>query len=324
MKTKISNIKTLKHSIKIENLKFKIIFLLLISYFLFLISAPAAAAQESIRAFTISPPAIEVRLSPGEKTEGVLKIINDSSEPLTFTTTMQDFIVKDNIGTPQILPPDTLSNKYSGAKWVAVYPSTVTVAPHKSEKLNYYIQVPSDARPGGRYAAIVYTPISTIAVKGTGASVQTSVGTLFYVTVKGPVNESASVSGFKAPGLVENGPVNISTQITNLSDIHITPQAKITLTNLFGGKSDQVSLAKYNIFPEAARNYENKIGKGFMFGPYKANLAGVYGTASLPLAASVSFWVIPWRLILFIIFLVVAISVGYWYLRRRTPVKLTE
>jgi hypothetical protein len=294
-------------------------FLLLASCFLLLASGPGALAQEAIRAFTISPPAIEAKLSPGDKAEGTLKIINDSSEPLTFTTTLQDFIVKDNIGTPQILPPDTLSNKYSGAKWVAVYPSTFTVQPHKSEKLNYYIQVPSSARPGGRYAAIVYTPVSLIAVKGTGASVQTSVGTLFYVTVKGPVTESASVTGFKAPSLVEHGPVKILTQITNFSDIHIAPEAKIILTNLFGGKTDEANLAKYNIFPEVARDYENTLGKGFMFGPYKATLAGTYGSAHLPLAASVSFWVIPWRLILFIIFLMVAISVGYWYLRRRTP-----
>lgn len=279
-----------------------------------------ANAQSVVRAFTISPPAIEAKLSPGDKAEGTIKIINDSPEAITFGTNLQDFIVTDNIGTPQVLPPDTLSNKYSGAKWVAVYPSTVTVAPHKSEKLSYFIQVPADARPGGRYAAIVYTPISTIGVGGTGTAVQTSIGSLFYLTVKGPINESAKISSFKAPRFLENGPVKIETQIANLSDIHINPDGKITLTNFFGGKSAEVNLQKYNIFPEATRKYETNLGKGFMIGPYKATLNATYGSANSPLTAVLSVWIIPWKLILFILLLIAAIAIGYWYLRRRqTP-----
>lgn len=289
---------------------------------LFLLVFPVgkANAQSVIRAFTISPPAVEVKLDPGGKAEGKLKIINDSSDTVTFGTSTQDFIVKDNVGTPDILPPDTLSNKYSGAKWIAIYPSSVTVNAHKSQEVNYYIQVPADARPGGRYAALVYTPITTIDVKGTGAAVQTSVGTLFYITVNGPVTESAQVSGFNVPNFLESAPVKVKTQITNNSDIHIAPDAKITLTNFFGGKSAEANLPKYNVFPGAARNYENSLGSGFMFGPYKVSLAGTYGTAGLPLTAAATLWIIPWRLILFILLLIIVALLGSWYLRKRnTP-----
>jgi hypothetical protein len=296
---------------KIKNKKALLILILLVLPF------QKANAQTLVRGFTVSPPAIEVKLAPGEKVEGVAKVINDSGDAVTFGTSLQDFIVKDNLGVPQILPPDTLSNKYSGAAWIAVYPSTVTVPPHKSQEVNYYIQVPADAKPGGRYAALIYTPFSTLGVKGTGASVQTSVGTLFYITVKGPVNESANVSSFKGPGLIEGGPVEIKTEITNMSDIHIAPEAKITLTNFLGGKSDEVKLATYNIFPEATRQYQNKVGKGFMFGPYKAVLSGIYGSGALPLSATLSFWVIPWKLILFVILLVVAVGLGTWLRQRR-------
>jgi hypothetical protein len=288
-------------------------------FFLLILPFGKANAQSLVRAFTVSPPSVEVKLAPGEKAEGTLKIINDSAGEITFGTSMQDFIVKDSLGTPEILPPDTLSNKYSAAKWVAIYPSSVTVAPHKSEKLSYFIQVPKDARPGGRYSAIVYTPVTTIGVNGTGAAVQTSVGTLFYITVKGQVSESANVSAFEAPGLIEGGPVKVRTQITNLSDIHITPQAKITLTNIFGGKAGEVNLARYNIFPEVARDYQNSLGKGFMLGPYKATLSGTYGASNLALFATTSFWVIPWKLILLGVLVIVAVLFGYWYLRRRTP-----
>ena len=77
------------------------------------LSLGRARAQETLRTFTISPATIPVNLNPGERTEGKLKISNDGDTPLTFNTSVRDFAVKDNIGTPEILPADSLSNKYS-------------------------------------------------------------------------------------------------------------------------------------------------------------------------------------------------------------------
>ncbi|MEK9208111.1 MAG: hypothetical protein AAB922_06495, partial [Patescibacteria group bacterium] len=177
------------------------------------ILAQSARAQETSRTFTISPPTVQAELDPGQQTQGTLKIINDGDSPLVFQTSTQDFIVKDDDGTPYILPPDTLSNKYSGASWIAIYPDVITIEPHKKVEVNYYIQVPSDARPGGHYGAVMYNPTNVMSVSGTGASVNTSVGTLFYLTVKGPVSIKAMVSKFTTQGIWDFGPVKINTSI---------------------------------------------------------------------------------------------------------------
>jgi hypothetical protein len=301
---------------------------LLISILLFTIGflvIQQAHAQEVARTFTISPPAVQVKLDPGKTAEGVLKLVNDSDSPLTFQTSLQDFIVKDAEGTPSILPPNTLSNKYSASTWIGVYPDIITVKPHEKAELNYFIQVPSDARPGGHYAAIMYTPTTTMGVNGTGATVNTSVGTLFYVTVNGPVNIKASITSFLTKSLWDMGPVTLNTKILNVSDVHITPKGTITVTNMLGQKSDQKALAAYNIFPGGvSRNYHTQVGKKFMLGLYKANLEATYGPNNAPLVASASFVVFPWKLAAFIILMVIVIIVGYKYWKKKDNKKEPE
>src|SRR5665811_1546598 len=138
-----------------------IIPLVLASLILLIFVAVKVNAQEK-RTMTIVPPTVSVTIDPGGKSEGVLKVINDSEETLTFTAIMRDFIVEDSIGTPKILPPDMLSDKrFSASNWIAVYPSNFTIEPHQKQELNYYLQTPPDARPGGHYAAIIYTPDTT-------------------------------------------------------------------------------------------------------------------------------------------------------------------
>jgi hypothetical protein len=294
---------------------------LLISIFLFGIGflvIKSANAQEASRTFTISPPGVEVKLDPGKTAEGVIKLINDGNSPLTFQTSLQDFIVKDAEGTPSVLPPNTLSNKYSASTWVAIYPDVVTIKPHEKVELKYFIQVPLDARPGGHYAAVMYTPTTTLGVSGTGATVNTSVGTLFYVTVNGPVSIKASITSFLTKFLWDMGPVTLTTNILNTSDVHITPKGVVTLTNMLGQKSSEKALATYNIFPGGvSRNYHTQVGKKFMLGFYKAHVEATYGPNNALLAANTSFIVFPWKLAAFIILMVIVLIVGYRYWKRR-------
>ena len=289
---------------------------ILVLCYLLLNTALAALAQETQRTYTISPPTVSQKLDPGQKAEGVLKVFNNTDQDLIFTANVRDFIVEDTIGTPEFLPANTLSDKYSAAAWIGVTPSTFTVKPHQQQELNYYIGVPANARPGGHYAAVTYTPSVSIGVSGTGASVNTQAGSLFYIQVNGPIHEQALVSKFFANPFQEYGPVNILTQLKNLGDLHITPQGTITVTGLFFNQTQ--NLPTHNIFPEAARDFSNTFGQSLMIGPYKAVLLASYGTANnLPLMATVSFWVFPWRVTLVVILAAVALILAALYLRKR-------
>lgn len=284
-----------------------------------LVASFSQAQAQTVRTMTVSPPRVEVSLNPGESTEGVIKIINDSNETLTFDVLMQDFIVDNTQGIPNLLPPDALSNEYSASTWIGLESHQVTVPPRTRQELSYYLQVPEDARPGGHYAAVVYSPaVAETGDEGSGATVTSQIGTLFYVTVKGPIQEKADVTLFDGPRFSEYGPIGVTTQIRNMGDNHIRPRGYITVTNMFGEQAYTSPLTERNIFPGGQGvNYENEFGKKWMFGRYKAELLGSYGAQNnLPLAASFYFWVIPWKLILAIFLLIAAVVLGALYLKK--------
>lgn len=297
----------------------KIIFIVISLYTIYyVLYTPVVSAQESPRTMTLVPPAVEKTLNPGDTSEGKMKIINDSNEPLTFTVSIQDFIVSDDIGTPNLLPPNTMDKKYSAASWIGVTPQRFTVEPHNKHEFAYYIQIPKDARPGGHYAAVVFSPKADGNLSSSGASVDIQIGTLFYILINGDVIEHASVSSMQAPGFQEYGPVSITTQIQNASDIHIKPVGQIVLKDIFGRVVDTQALSPNNIFPNVARKYDNVVGKQLMIGPFTAQLSASYGKSkSLPLSASVTFWVFPWRITLLIMLMIIAIILGVLVIKKK-------
>ena len=320
-----------KFKFKIYNLKLKSLLLLLFMFSVLGFTLVKVYAQGlPVQTFTVTPPSVTVTGNPGYYTEGTMGVINDSDLPLTFKAEMHDFIVTDTIGTPEILPPNSLMKTYSAAAWMGVSPDTFTIQPKQRQNLNYYIQVPKDARPGGHYAAVVFVPVQPKGqTQNTGAQVNGQIGTLFSIAVNGQIKESATVSKFFANNFQEYGPVNIQTQIKNFGDLHITPKGYITVTDMLGRKAI-LPLAEHNIFPMAARDYENTFGGHLMFGRFKAELLASYGVNNnLPLMATMYFWVFPWKIVVVVTLVIVALILGLLYYRKYgfkkpTPVKKAE
>ena len=119
--------------LSIKTIKKVLLVIILTTFYLLPNTAPATA-QETLRTFTIVPPTVSQTLDPGGRAEGVMKVINDSSEPLVFTASIHDFIVDNALGTPNLLPPDTLSKKFSAASWIGVTPNSFTVEPHQNRR----------------------------------------------------------------------------------------------------------------------------------------------------------------------------------------------
>lgn len=287
-----------------------------------IIGAKALLAQENqTRTIVISPPSINDRFDAGSNKEGTVKISNTSpTDTITFTAVVRDFIVEDTKGTP-LINVDFGPNKakYAASSWIAIYPTTFTLAPGKSQIVSYYIQIPKDARPGGRYAAVVYESQDRIGVKGSGTGVETHIGSLFVMRINGDIVENASVSRFGAEKVFwEYGPVKILTQLYNGSDSHIRPRGTVTIKNIIGQTVDSQPLREENIFPEAPRDFSNTLGKKLMFGSYTAEFRGTYGDkGDKTLFAAATFFVIPWKIVALVGLTIVVVVLLVIYLRRR-------
>jgi hypothetical protein len=283
-----------------------------------ILSAKMIFAQEAQRTVTISPPTIERTEDPGTTGEGTLKITNNSGTSLTFKAVIRDFVVDNPNGIPHVLVGDTLSTKYSASAWIGVSPNTFTVAPGKTQQLSYYLQIPANARPGGHYAAVMYEPQEVIGGEGTGAGVETHIGSLFYIHVKGNVIENATVKQFSANSFQEYGPVTINTQIANSSDTDIKPQGTVTVKNILGQVAYSQPLEAHNIYPEAVRNFSNKLGKKFMFGPYTAELHATFGAANnKTLFASVGFFILPWKIVGLVVLALIVLILLFIFWRKK-------
>jgi hypothetical protein len=165
------------------------------------------------------------------------------------------------------------------------------------------IMPPANALPGGHYAMVISSPDSEVSfLNTTGSSVQAQVGTLVYITIPGDIVQNAEVKKFSIPNNFEEfGPIDFSTTIQNLSDIHIKPAGSITVTNMIGMKSYvQFNKDGTNIFPGKSRDFENQLNKKWLFGRYKAELNAAYGTAGGIATATLFFWVIPWRFLILV------------------------
>ncbi len=314
---KFSNFKTLIHSLKISNLKLKIGVALAITLTLLVACPPPAYGQT--RTFTVSPPSLKFTLKPGDKTEKTIKVTNQSSEALEFIITTEDYIVTNNAGTPELLPPGTLpDNRYAASTWAAVIPDTFSIDPGKSFTTSLYLQIPGNAGPGGHYFAVAVRPTSNGKLTTSGASVNTVIGSLVYLTVAGKIKENARIISFSAPAFSEYGPIRFTTEIHNFGDAHISPRAAVEVKDLFGRKTYSFALDNLNIFPGTSRVYKNSWETKWLFGRYRASLAGYFGQNNqYPLTASFVFWVIPYKLIAALLLAIVIGLVLYLYFKKK-------
>src|SRR3989338_5536474 len=247
------------------------------------------------------------------------------SIPLQVAPARQEITVDK--GTPRIIDDITqASPRFSAASWITLPYDRMSISPNDKVEIQAKMNVPADARPGGRYVAIYFEPTGSFPTsvdspREAGAGVQPRIAGLVYIRVNGPVTEKAIISRLFAPSFVEYGPVDVEADLLNRGDYHIRPRGSITLTNIVGGTVEQQKLEEVNIFPDASRTYFNTLGRKWMFGKYTILISASYGDTGQIVQRSTSFWVFPWKvvaaIILALLILIFVFKQAYTNLIRR-------
>jgi hypothetical protein len=270
---------------------------------------------------TVAPARQEITVNPGEGSAVNIRFYNFSEAPVSGLVRIADFIVDNSQGAPRIIEDiNQVSPRFSAQTWLNIPYDQITIAANDKVSLQAKINVPLDARPGGRYVAVYFEPTTAIpqaigAEKEAGTGVTSRIASLIYIKVAGPTEEKALISRFFAPGFFEYGPVKVDTQILNRGDYHVRPRGVITMTNVFGSPVDQTNIREENIFPDVVRNYENFLGKKWLMGKYKLNFTASYGEGGQILEAFTYVWVFPWRVALAVIltFIILGLIIGNLY-----------
>jgi hypothetical protein len=270
---------------------------------------PQASAQSDTTAnaadgLQISPALIELNGDAGKTYNVDLKVQNVTASDLIFNSSVNDFASKNETGTPNILLDETNPSPTSIQSWVSNIPS-FTLAARQTKTINATITIPSDAEPGGHYGVIRFSG-STPTLTGTSVGLTASAGTLILVKVSGVINEKLDLITFEATSnnkpssLFESGQITFLTRFQNTGSIHLKPVGQVIIHDAFGGTvaTLPVNAEKGNVLPASIRRFTEDLNKQWMFGLYKADIAISYGTTGQAIVQTISFWVIPYKLIL--------------------------
>jgi hypothetical protein len=300
-----------------------------------MILVTAFVTTAKANAFTYTPVRFELSGNPGQTITSKITLINEEITDKTLYSSFRNFEAEGEEGTPKFV-----ESKEGLASWMTVIPK-ITLASKESKTINFSIDIPSDATPGGYFSAIYWctTP------PGSSGNAQVAIGTCYapivLLRVNGNVKEEAQILNFS----IDNDqnfftalPVGMSYRFQNGGADRAKPVGDVTLRNFFGIKAATVDAndVKGNVLPGQIRHFrvtwakenqnvdEPEPSRGFFeqlsyewhnfaFGHFTANLAIAYGSQNKTLEADTSFWVIPWQLLIVIIIIAL---LALWILKK--------
>ncbi len=285
--------------------------LLIIVFGCLLLAQPARA--ENGQGLQISPVLVETSADPGQTIAVPIKIKNVTAGALIIKSLANDFKAKGEEGDPNIILDPNEVGTFSLRHWIQPV-ADMRLESQEMRTLSVQIKIPKNAEPGGHYGVIRFSGVPP-ELKDTGVALSASVGTLTLLKVSGNIHESAALEEFyaasagKKSGFFEAGPISFVERVKNSGNIHIKPTGTVDIKDMFGKSiaSLQVNQPPKNVLPESIRRFDQELNKKWLFGRYSANLALTYGSADQKLTSQLVFWVIPWKLILAILFLITVI-----------------
>lgn len=286
----------------------------------------AGAQQTPGQGLEISPPLVELNTDPGKTVTFEIRLRNITQGTLIAKSNVDDFVAQGEEGQPKLLTEANAEpSPYSIKGWARAIPE-VRLVSQEQKATTISLDVPADASPGGHYGVVRYTAAPP-ELEGTGVALSASIGSLVLVKVSGDVKESAKFEEFfttqsgNRKSLFEYGPISFVERVKNEGNVHFKPIGTIRITNMFGKEAGVLTINEKggNVLPASIRKFEQTLNKRWMFGRYSAEANIQYGGKNL--SGSVSFWVIPYKLIAIVLGALIILFVALrkvlkWYTRR--------
>jgi len=311
-------------------------------------TAHAAEVPSDIN-LQITPSPLVSTVKPGTKTQVELKIRNNGSGTENLKIEPREFTYNSDTG--QVDLDDTISPAV--APWIGFSQGKFTVLSGQWVTQQITFNVPKDAGFSYSFALVISRQSDPKPTNG-GRLIKGSVAVFTLINVDRPgAKSNLEVVKFSASkNLYEYLPAELNIRFRNNGNTIIQPYGNIFIQRGAKAKDPLGTLAvnetKGYILPNTERTITAEWNSGFAtyqtvrdtngdshkklvvdwsqlshfrIGPYTAKLIAVYsdGQHDIPIAGTVTFWVIPWRAILAFIAIVVGLWLfGRWRNKRRT------
>jgi hypothetical protein len=283
------------------------------------------AVASPVQALTLTPIRLELQADPGQTFTEEVTLYNERPTTETFYISYANFEAQGESGNPAFVEP-----KDGIGTWMKAA-EKVIIAPKSSKTVPFTVAVPADASAGGHFGAIFWGTVP----QGSGAgqvSIGAKTGLLVLLSVSGPISEKGGIVDFSTIGkktFYTALPVDFTYRFENAGSDRIKPVGLVTIRNVLGLKAKEIpgNPVDGNILPRSTRRFETSwVGKdipnpakpiehsgffneakyqwrNFAFGRYVAHLNLVYGFQKETTNAKFAFWVLPWQLLIIILFI---------------------
>jgi len=285
-----------------------------------LLTSPTPVTSNPVN-LTISPVTINLETKPGQSVTTTLKIRNNSAVTEKLVTKLGSFVADETGQKPLLIEPDP-SEEF--LQWLTVSEPSFEVQPNEWKTIKITFSPPDSAALSYYYTLYLQRETS-INLQPGEARIEGWPAILILTTVISPQSRhelQLEKVGVKHPFL-EFLPQEITLSIKNNGNVHTAPQGTIFIDGQ--GQKDIAVLPlnpdRYTVLPQSTRSFtvnwadgfpthnleqNGKLSwdfdqlKHFRFGKYTAHVVMVYdnGERDVPIESFVSFWVIPWKILL--------------------------
>lgn len=303
------------------------------------VNAKAQTAPSDF-ALLITPSPIVTTVQPGKTTTVQLKIMNNGSKPENLQIQPRSFVVNNKTGAVTLgsTPPAEVNS------WISFSSPKFTVAPGQIFTENVILTVPKEAGFSYSFALLINRQANP-SPSNSGRIINGSVADFVLMNVDRPgaVRQLSVPSFTVSKHVYEWLPANFTVQFKNTGNSIVAPAGNIFIQRSANSKTPidvlPVNPAGGYILPNTERPIKTSWANGFpaykqvtnsdgsssqhltwswsslssfRFGKYTAKLVAVYnnGHQDVPIEAQVSFWVIPWKIMLVLLVLVLVVLFG--------------
>lgn len=289
----------------------------LFGFALLFLGAPAAHAAYQIEQipggdqvfgdFVVGPTKIDLTIAPGTEKTLELMVTNRMGERKQFNLQIEDAKGSDDVRNPVVLLGDD-RGPYSLKDYIHFPEASFELGQGERARIPVTISIPADAQPGGLYGSVLVTTASlpnggdqTVQSGAKSGSVVVSrVGSLFFITVPGDVQKGGEVSSFTTSGnkkYFSSGPIGFDILYHNSGNIHLAPYGSISIKNMMGDEVGVITSDPWYAFPQSTRLRQLTWERPYMFGKYTATAKINRGYDNIVDEKSVTFYVIPWKIV---------------------------
>ena len=258
----------------------------------------------------ITPGPILLEIESGESDTFDIAVKNVLPSPVNVIVEYNDFESDGASGNPKLLiGADADKEVAFSIKNYIKGPESFSLEVGESRTLTYTLAIPEDAAPGSRHGVVRFLANAESDGAEEGVNLSASLGTIVLVDTPGNAVELLTFKDmFVRDGDGNTGsvfstpPEHLVIKLSNEGNTFVRPYGNVTIKN-WGG--DVVSSYEFNqaqqdrpgLLPQSEREFSRVLEGVDGYGKYTIEASISYGDGDNIIPATISFWVIPWKII---------------------------